>query len=222
MKNRCLKIFLSLLSVAFYGYADQATLGTVQPPCPKKETKFIQYHNRLIILAPSYQGYERIKPRAFYVGIEAVVDSVLNKGSDHVLFDTELRMGYNFFFQERDHLTPFAGLGYLEDYGFHHHHHIHHKPGIGYGTLGFLYNHEFNTIFNLGLDAKVLFGGPENKKHFNWGSFVVGTNVSIPFTFRFGSHRHWDYRIEPYNVYLHGTNKSADYVGLRSSFAYRF
>ena len=219
MKNHYLKALLPILSMTTLGYADQA--GGNQPVNQKKEPHFIQYHNRAILFAPFHQGYERIKPDAFYVGVEAFLVPVANKDHDNSLLDAELRMGYNFFFNGRDHVTPFAGVGFVEDF-FREHHRTHHRPGIVYGTMGFLYDHEFNTIFNLGLNAKVLLGGPVSHKEFDWGSPVVGADVAIPITFRFGRNRHWDYRIEPFNMYLHGSNESQNYFGFRSSLGYRF
>jgi hypothetical protein len=133
-------------------------------------------------------------------------------------------------------VTPFVGLGFFKDLRSehsniwvvedgivtHHHHHSKMKPGIVYGTFGFLYDHEFNSIFTLGVNLKGLIGGPVNKKHFNWGSPVGGFDIAVPITFRFGHKRHWDARIEPFNIYLHGTNTTRNYFGFRSTVGYRF
>lgn len=221
MKRYYLTAFLSILSMTVLGQADQVTLEAEKPANEVKEPHFIQYNNRMIVFAPCHQGYERIKPNAFYVGVEGFLASILNKSHENTLLDAQLRMGYNFFFNGRDHLTPIAGIGFVEDF-FKKHHHSHHKPGVVYGTLGLLYDHEFNTIFNLGLNVKFLVGGPVGKRHSEWGSPVVGTDVSLPITFRFGHKRHWDYRIEPFNIYLHGSHASEDYWGFRNSLAYRF
>jgi hypothetical protein len=220
MRNQYLKALLPILSMTVFGYADQAAADE-KKSIDQTKPHFIQYHNRVILFAPFHQGYERIKPDAFYVGIEGFLASGLNKGKDNTLLDLELRMGYNFFFKEKDHLTPFVGIGFVEDF-FRHHDHLSHKPGIVYGTTGFLYDHEFNTIFSLGINAKLLIGGPVSKKRFDWGSPVIGTDISLPITFRFGHHRHWDYRIEPFNMYLHGSKASQDYFGFRNSLGYRF
>ncbi len=216
MKHKYLKTLLPIFLMTAFVHADQGA-STEE----KKEPNFIQYHNRMIVFFPLHQGYERIKPDAFYVGLEGYLASVLNKGNDNLLLDAELRMGYNFFLNGRDHLTPFAGIGFVEDF-FKRHDHVRHNPGVVYGAMGFLYDHEFNTIFNLGLHAKFLIGGPVGNKHFDWGTPVVGSDVSLPITFRFGHKRHWDYRIEPFNIYLHGSNDSQDYWGFRNSLGYRF
>ena len=171
----------------------------------------------MIVFSPFHWGYERIKPDAFYVGVEGYLAPIFtNEGA--VLLDTQLRMGYNFFFNGRDHLTPIAGVGFVRDVFEKHHD----QPGVVYGTVGLLYNHEVNTIFNLGLDVEFLMGGTVGKNRFEWGSPVVGIDVSFPITLRFGHRRHWDYRIEPFNLYLHGPHNSEDYWGFRNSLAYRF
>ena len=184
-----------------------------------KPTQFIQYNNRAVIFTPFHQSYERIKTDAFYAGVEAFL--VANK-KNHTLLNGELRMGYGFFFNRRDHLIPFAGAGYLQDF-FTRHHHLRHNPGIAYGALGFQYTHEFNSVFNLGINAKIFAGSPMSQKHLDWGSSVVGgSELSIPITFRFGRSRHWDFRLEPFNWYLHGTKASRDYRGCIVTLGYRF
>ncbi len=218
MKRHYLKMLLPILSTTLLGYAATKENNTIHQT---KEPHFIQYHNRVILFSPFHQGYERIKPDAFYAGVEGFLAYCDNKERNNFLLNTEVRMGYNFFLNGRDHLTPIAGVGFVENF-FRHHKHTQHKPGIVYGTMGFLYDHEFNTIFNLGINVKFLVGGPIGKKHFEWGSPVVGTDISLPITFRFGRHRHWDCRIEPFNMYLHGSHGSQNYSGFRNSLGYRF
>lgn len=220
MKCNYLKALLPILLATLLGHADQYASEEQKSIQQKIESHFIQYHNRVILFSPFHQGYERIKPNAYYVGVEGYL-TIDSYGINPFFVDAELRMGYNFFFNGREHITPVGGIGYFEDFRKRHHH-SHHKPGIVYGSVGFLYDHEFNTIFNLGVTAKFLIGGPVSKKHFDWGAPVVGADVSLPITFRFGHKRHWDYRIEPFNIYLHGSNASQDYWGFRNSLGYRF
>jgi hypothetical protein len=206
MKNTYLKLALSALLLPLFGYADEGH---------PKTTPFYEYHNRVALFSPSHQTYERIKPDALYWGLEGwLVPTINNNG----LLDAEFRMGYNFFYNGVDHLTPFAGMGYIENFSKHHHH----KLGIAYGTVGFLYDHEFGSVFNMGINVKGLIGGQAGKKHLNLGSPVIGADIAVPLTLRFGRHRHWDCRIEPFYTYLHGVNVSADYVGFRSTLGYRF
>ncbi len=181
-------------------------------PETEKTTPFIEYHNRMAVFSISHLAYERIKTNALYVGIEGWAAAAINR-DDKLIGEGEFRMGYNYFWNGRDHFTPVVGGGFFKG---------HVKPGIAYGTLGFLYDHEFTDVFNLGLNAKGILGGPVSKKHFDWGSPVVGIDTSLPITFRFGHKRHWDARIEPFNIYLHGSKASANYIGFRSTIGYRF
>lgn len=214
MKNKSLKILLSLLSFPLLGCADSA-------PTQEPESPFIQYHNRVALFAPLHQSYERIKPHSVYFGVEEYALPVFNGRRLATLFDAEFRAGYNFFFRGKDHLTAFGGVGFNELWK----RHDRHIPGILYGTVGFLYNHEFNTVFGLGANAKFLMGGPmSSSDDFSWGagSPVVGCDISLPITFRFGPKRHWDYRIEPFNIFLAGSEDSQNYFGFRGTLGYRF
>ncbi len=216
---------LATLLLPFLGMAEEAE--------HKNKTPFIEYHNRMMVFSGLHQCYERIKPNALYAGVDSWVLPVVE---DTWVVEGEFRMGYNFFYNGRDHFTPLAGVGYVQDleettrksYMLVNGQWIEidsskeRKPGIVYGTMGFLYDHEFNTVFNLGLRAKGLIGGPVDTDHFNWGSPVVGCDISLPITFRFGRHRHWDYRIEPFDLFLAGQNASRNYFGFRGGVAYRF
>ncbi len=182
---------------------------------------FIEYHNRMAVFSINHLVYERIKTNALYAGIEGWGLGTLNQ--NRIIAEGELRMGYNFFWNGRDHLTPLAGIGFFKDFHkMHEYRHHHMKPGIAYGTVGFLYDHEFTNVFNLGLNIKGILGGPVSKKHFEWGSPVGGVDVSLPITFRFGHKRHWDSRIEPFNIYLCSRQATFNYVGFRSTIGYRF
>ena len=80
MKHKYLKTLLPIFLMTAFVHADQGA-STEE----KKEPNFIQYHNRMIVFFPLHQGYERIKPDAFYVGLEGYLASVLNKGNDNLL-----------------------------------------------------------------------------------------------------------------------------------------
>lgn len=201
---------------------------TVQPAPKKSEPRFIQYRNRVMVFTPFHQGYERTENDALYVGIEAYAASVMAQHKHHhdnTLFNAEVRLGYNYFYNGRDHLTPFVGGGYVQQFyktERHHHNHIHHKPGVGYATVGFLYSHEFNSIFGLGFNSKFLLGGPVSDRRPKWGAPVVGLDFAMPWIFRFGHKRHWDVRIEPFYMLLHGSSLTQHYLGFRNSIGYRF
>lgn len=151
-------------------------------------------------------------------------------------------MGYNFFYYGRDHFTPVVGVGLFKDYRKRFDQGVERnidflglfiktsfnkyksRPAIVYGMIGFLYDHEFNSVLNLGLNFKGMLGGASTKHRHDaqWGSTVVGCDISVPLTFRFGPKRHWDIRIEPFNIYMHGSHASQDYIGFRSTIGYRF
>lgn len=200
-----------------------ATVAAHADSAPQTQaTPFIEYHNRMAVFSISHLAYERIQTEALYVGVEGWATETLCQGGRFVA-EGEFRLGYNLFWNGRDHFTPLAGVGFFKD--FHKaHKHGHHemKPGIAYGTIGWLYDHEFTDVFNLGLNVKGIIGGPVSTKHFEWGSPVVGVDVSLPITFRFGHKRHWDVRIEPFEIYLHGSKEAFSYFGFRSTVGYRF
>ena len=223
MKNIYLTLALTAL-IPIAGYTDGGSFektSSSKKNGATKTTPYHEYHNRVIIFDPAHQGYERIKPDDLYWGIEGWLVYTENNHR-HFLVNGEARMGYNFFYNGTCHLTPFAGVGYIQDFAKRHHHLHTHKPGIVYGTVGFLYDHEFGDVINVGVNLKGLLGGPTNRKHFNWGSPVVGADLAVPITFRFGRNRHWDFRIEPFNTYLYGSHASAYYVGFRNTIGYRF
>ena len=201
---------------------------------PASKTPYIEYHNRMAVFAPWHQVYERIKPNAFYAGVEAYIVPVWGTGHRSWLADAELRMGYNFFWDGKQHMTPIAGVGVLE-VGRDRHHHFRHKPEIVYGTLGCLMDYEFNSVFNLGANIKLLVGGNVHHDHHHhkqfpwmhhkehgWKSVVWGYDLAIPFTFRFGRNRHWDFRLEPFNIFLKSRHSSRDLWGFRNTIGYRF
>lgn len=214
------KIFSAMLMITWVVCAD-----AISQENEANKPAFHEYHNRIAVFGPLHQTYERIKPNAFYAGVEAwLVGAFSNdKGSCAALLgEAEVRFGYNFFWNGRDHLTPFAGGGVLRDFEEEHidHRHIM-KPAVGYGVIGFLYDHEFNAWFNLGCNVKGLVGGAGHNR-LSWGSPIVGVDVALPITFRFGYHKRWDVRLEPFDLYLHGTQLSRNYVGGRSTIGYRF
>ena len=232
MKKRYLPLPVALGSTVF---GDQAP--PVEEPCG--QPNFYEYHNRIVVFEPLHQAYERIKTDAFYVGVEAWATYVLSNDRGHsnrLLGEGELRMGYNYFYNGRDHVTPFLGVGVIKDYSkewtetryyaggslVRRQRQHYHKPAVVYGVFGLLYDHEFNSIFNLGVNFKGLIGGSGGSHHWGWGSTVGGIDVSLPITFRFGYKRHWDIRLEPFYIYLSGSRISRNYFGGRSTIGYRF
>lgn len=183
-----------------------------------------------------HQLYERTKPQAFYVGVEEWSLPVFSRYTSSrivPLFECELRFGYNFFYNGKDRITPIIGGGFIKNLQEYHssvwdsktqqfESEDYEVPALGYAVIGFLYDHEFNTIFNLGFNFKGMIGGGSSDSCFEWGSAVVGLDMALPITFRFGYKRHWDYRIEPFYQYLYGSENSISYLGFRGTLGYRF
>lgn len=217
MKNTCVTAVLTALSLSALAYADQPTT----PASQKSEPQFIEYNNRMVVFNFTHQCYERTQPNALYAGVEGYCLFSVNNGHHGMFLNSQLRFGHNYFWNGRDHLTPLVGIGYAQSF-WRHHHHTKHKPGVIYGLIGFNYDHEFNTVVNLGFTGKFLIGGPVSDKHQEWGSYVLGMDVSLPLTFRFGGKRQWDYRFEPFNILLSGPMLTQDYFGFRNTLGYRF
>ncbi len=231
-------LFLKLLIPSFFVVAAETSANEIHQDVPpvtlpaKENTPFIEYHNRIAafnMLATYFLYYERIKPNAIYVGIEELsTEPFLNHSASSISLHN-FSMGYNFFWNGRDHFTPIAGIGYFRARSKSCYYNtlfrsVHHEEfSLLYGTLGILYDHEFNTIFNLGLNLKVDVGGQlgHRKKH-DIGTPCVGIDVSIPITFRFGYRRHWDIRIEPFDIFWFGKKHSHNYLSTKGSVGYRF
>jgi len=211
-----MKHLLALAAV----FGAHAAMHADAVPKEQSTTPFIEYHNRMAVFSINHLVYERIKTDAFYAGVEGWAVNTFDLFSNsHFVAEGEVRFGYNFFWNGRDHFTPIVGGGFFKDFEKRHEHgHRYMRPGICYATLGFLYDHEFTSVFNLGLNVKGICGGAVSKRHSNWGNPVLGVDVSLPITFRFGHKRHWDARLEPFDIYLH----SHHYIGGRSTVGYRF
>ncbi len=225
MKTGYFNLTIFFLCLATIGRADETIVEKVfKEEKIEKVSKFIQYNNRVMLFTPAHIGYERIKPNGMYVGVEAFQSPVFNKKYKKEFVDVELRLGHNSFYNGKDHFTPFIMLGgaganhtrsfFNIDYQFK-------NWGTVYGGAGFLYTHECDSIFNIGVNAKLLLGGCVCQKDKKLGSPLVGMDVAVPFTFRFGNHKHWDFRLEPFFFGLKGQG-SVGYLGWRNSLGYRF
>src|SRR5574337_608400 len=118
-----LKIALTLAVLPIFIHADGELVMTDKKNMSQAEqpmVSFIEYHNRIAVFTPCHQVYERIKPNAYYGGIEffaePIVSSKLSHGklSDGLFANGEVRFGYNLFYNNRDHVTPFMGAGFTE------------------------------------------------------------------------------------------------------------
>lgn len=214
--------FFSFLTLCSLSYAGQVV--EIQPSTP-----YIEYNNRMVCFYPTHQAYERIKPNDLYVGLEGWV-----LAGKKAAAEAELRMGHNYFWNGRDHFTPVAGVGIFKT--LHKHAHFageqwifglptphHTRPALVYGMVGFLYEHEFASVFSWGINVKLMAGAQAgHHSHHNWGSIIGGVDGAMPFTFRFGKERHWDIRLEPFYIYFQGKNALEQFTGIRTGIGYRF
>jgi hypothetical protein len=228
-----LVMVLILPSVFFSDSGEDVSVG--------KKWPYYEYNNRISVFSANHILYERIKPNGIYAAVDLWATwagtTLKNESTtfNHYLAEAEFRMGYNFFFNGRDHITPLLGLGVIKPeadfksewgYSRHEHHNSQkHKfkiPAVVYLTGGFNYDHEFNSIFNLGVNLKAIIGGSGSNDFVKWGLVVSGFDVALPITFRFGYKRHWDLRLEPFNIFLIGQDTYVNTFGGRGTFGYRF
>lgn len=184
----------------------------VQPVIP-------QYDNRFGF-APDRLVYERTKNDAFYFGLDLWGGLIFNGNRHHRnnwygrLWEGEVRFGYNLFYNQRDHFSPFVGGGYLyNNVG------SFHKAQFAYEALGFIYTHDFNSTFSLGFNLKGL-AGQQVSNHYA-KKFAWGGDVSVPFIFHLAN-SHWDISFEPYYLYMSFPEHHQGVVGSRGAFNYHF
>ncbi len=238
MRKFCF-LFFFLSSSIIFGLDVQAdSQQKAAQPSP-----YYPYDNRLAVIFP-LQSYERIKPNSLYAAFESWLTYALIGGNNFNNFsggwigEAELQMGYNVLYTNKDHLTPFFGVGVFKDWKKEPHvtswilvngsywavnsTEKSYLPLLIYGSFGVLYDHDFNSVFSLGWHFKGMMGGPTDNKSWGWQSPVVGLDASLPFTFRMGQNRHWDLRLEPFLIYWYSSQVQRGYLGLRGNLAYRF
>lgn len=230
MKIKHLAMLLPTALMAFTQHGEEiAAVKEVKKETKPVEVKppFIEYNNRMVVFSLGYQSYERTQPDALYWGLLGYLTNTINQDGDtHPFLQAEFRLGYNYFYSGKHHLTPYAGIGYINDFRkWHRHHSLSTEGEVVFGEVGFLYDHEFNRLINFGINLKGLVGGVINEERHNkdfGDGAVYGFDVGVPLTFRFGRNRHWDFRFEPFNVYLRSGSHNHNYFGFRNAFAYRF
>lgn len=110
MKKNYLMLPVALISTVFGARCEK--------PVESCEPSFYEYDNRIGFF-PLNIVYERIKTDALYVGIQAWATYVLSNDRGHskrLLGNAEIRMGHNYFYNKRDHVTPFLGAGVIKDF----------------------------------------------------------------------------------------------------------
>jgi len=206
----------------------------------------------MVVFNLSRLNYERIKPDDVFVGVDlwatyafASTNANYHKSLLTAIGEAEFHMGYNFLLASRNHLTPFLGVGVFGDFGnysyeiertytYHYYtlyyeheytstrtyHKSFHLPPLIYGTAGIKYDHEFNSIVNLGTNFKALIGGSTSSR--KWENPIFGFECGIPLTLCFGKDRHWDFRFEPFDIFLINSDFYNNFFGIHLSFGYRY
>jgi len=180
-------------------------------------------------------GYEYLKPKAFYVGVD-LLSAGSNKGFDGESAEYycqnssnagfgnfEIRLGYAFA-RENLILTPFLGVGgyALGNNGpcFHFH------ESMVYYAAGMRSVVELNHFFNLGLNWKIFrIDDAERKIEYLLREYAEfdntwGCEIGVPFIWRLGSSKRWDIQLEPYFLKL-AFSELQNIYGTRLLFGYR-
>lgn len=175
-----------------------------------------QYDNR-INFSLSRLGYERLKPNGVYVGLQEWFTFLMPWNHySHWMNELEARVGYNFCFEGKDRLTPMIGGGFFRYSS------KNNPQDIGYGLVAVFYEHTFNRLFSMGLNLKGTVGASKHEKNKNMGNPILGYQVDVPFTFRFGEKLNWDFRITPFYLAMNGKNWDLSTYGFYGEFGYRF
>lgn len=185
-------------------------------------------------------GYEYLKPKAFYVGVDLLgssteTDFKASSKEHHLSWhradrgfgELELRLGYTFA-PTNWMVTPFLGLGTYDVFAIDHHNHQGFQEVLPYATGGARAIYAFNPVFNIGLNLKILrtigamqrfkSDSGEAKTHHNmWGG-----EIAVPFIWHVGSpKKRWDIQLVPYFLKLDFSELQNIY-GTRVLFGYHF
>jgi hypothetical protein len=208
-----MKKWFMICAVSLIGYA----FGDQPPPEPIIEPVAPQYDNRFGFMFDRVV-FDHNKAECIYFGLDFWMPyffSNSRNGHFGALYEGEVRVGYNLFYNGCDHISPLAGVGYqYNNVGVFKH------AKFAYATAGFRYLHEFNTVFGWGFYLKGLAGqqiGKDEAKKFAWG-----VDLSMPFVFRFAKGRRWDVTLEPFYLYMESNHKNQGIFGGRGTFGYRF
>ncbi len=220
MKKWVLCGVLSVMSVAFADgelIADAkkpepnaAPKTTIEPVAPQYGNRFGFSFDRLV--------YDHTRADELYFALDFWMPYFFSNNRNNRygnLYEAEIRIGYNLFYDGCDHITPLFGVGYqynnVGDF---------HNAKFAYTTAGLRYYHECNSVFGWGFYLKGLAGqqiGKKEAKKFAWG-----IDLSIPFVFRFTKSRRWDLTLEPFYLYMESNHKHQGVFGGRGTFGYQY
>jgi hypothetical protein len=201
---------LGLITAAQVPQTTKPMTAKVEPIAPQYDNRFGLSFDRLV--------FDHNKADSIYFGLDAWMPyffSHSRNGHYGQLYEGEVRVGYNLFYNGCDHFTPLLGTGYqYNNVG------NFHNAKFAYTTAGFRYYHECNTVFGWGFFLKGIAGqqlGKKEAKKFAWG-----VDLSLPFVFRFAKARHWDVTLEPFYLYMESNHKHQAAFGGRGTIGYQF
>lgn len=204
----------------------------------KTHVEDIQIHGNKFFWGIGF-GYEYLKPRAFYAGIDLLTSYSTNtfraSQNGHDLCQTqddtwfgssELRLGYTFA-QKKWLCSPYLGLGgYLVEGLFHTHSNF--QERFSYVVGGVRTNYERSSVFHMGFNLKIFRSYYAIKSYYlsNGCKLTIhpqvwGGELGIPLTWRIGSKKRWDVEVEPYFLQL-DFSETQNIYGTRLLFGYHF
>ena len=204
----------------------------------KTHVEDIQIHGNKFFWGIGF-GYEHLKPRAVYAGIDLLTSygtntfhaskngrSLCPKHDDTWFGSSELRLGYTFA-PQKWLCSPFLGLGgYLVEGLFHTHANFQERFSYIVGGVRTIYEH--SSVFNAGLNLKI-FRSYYAIKHYYLSNGckstahpqIWGGELGIPLVWHIGSKKHWDVEVEPYFLQL-DFSETQNVYGTRLLFGYHF
>lgn len=172
------------------------------------------YENR-VALFPNFLTYEKIANASLYYSFEGFYNIIGSRCAQ-----IETRIGYNMNFKNNDYFCPYVAGGWLKS--FHStcaKNNTLDQLSLFFGGLGLCYDHEILSIFHIGFRSEILLGSSVKAKK---DHLTYGFEGRVPLTFYFGHKGKYDFRLEPFAIFLSNNNTSCDLWGLILSLGYKF
>lgn len=183
--------------------------------CSYSTSSYIKNYDNRLALFPNFFSYDNIKKESLYYALEGFYNLIGSQCAQ-----TELRIGYNMVVGDNDYFCPYLCGGWLKSFkndviknNFLN------RANIFFGGLGLCYDHEILSIFHVGFRSELLIGSSIKK---STHCFTYGFEGRLPITFYFGHKGKYDFRLEPFAIFLSTNNGSSDLWGLIANFGYKF
>lgn len=168
------------------------------------------YDQRMGIF-PNFCTYEKLTNSSIYYCFEGFYNVIGSRCAQ-----IETRLGYNMMCNDNDYLCPYLSAGWLKGYK---NDNLFKKANIFFGALGLAYDHEILSIFHIGFRSELLLG---SKIKDSKNNLIYGFEGRIPITFYFGEKRKFDFRLEPFAIFLNEKTHSSDLWGLLFNLGYKY